>query len=226
MKTELEIVEQVVNPGRQIKVIKYPLRNYHIFNVAEQLAYLIFGIMESDSGNSNAQNSARETRNFWNGWGLIMAEWGHAKLFRDSPWAVMEYEHFVLLPHVNEIKQLGNIKSRRVVYALQHLCRILIGLDSSAMQTWVGPGDIQAATESIGHAELVFKEYWGTGSGSPDDGFDTGIIAPEYAFGELIPDVDLNAGVVYEPSTEQPTKPFPDAPDLPSLAPAPGTTQR
>lgn len=121
MKTELEVVEQVVNAGRQIKVIKYPMRNYHIFQICEQLAYLILGVMESDSGNSKAQNSARETRNFWNGWGLVKAEYKHAEDFRDSPWATMEYEHFILLPHINEIKQLKNIKCRRAVYSMQQL---------------------------------------------------------------------------------------------------------
>jgi len=224
MKTELVIQDQVINPGRQIQCHKRPVRNYHIFQVCEQIAYLILGLMESDSGNSKAQNSARETRNFWNGWTLVKNEWQHAQDFRDSPWGTMEYEHYVLLPTVNEIKQLSNLKVRRVVWALQQFARILIGMDSAQMQTWVGPGDISEAAEALNHCEVVLAEYWGTGQGDSQGGFDTGVIAPEYAVGQLIPDVDMNAGSVWEPSTESPAQP-PDVPDLPSTAPAPGTYQ-
>ena len=223
MKTELKVVQPVIEPGRQINVVPYKVRNYQIHQVAEQLAYLALGIIESDSGNTSAQNSPRETRNFWKGYNLAKLEWENAIAFRDTPTPELEFEEKILLPHANEIKQLKNLKVRRVVQAIQHLARILVGLDSAGLKNGLGPSDIVAGGEAFAHTTKVFEQYWGTGEGNIEEGFSEGLQAPEYAFGELTPDVDLDSGRAFEPSSESPASSFEDVPDQPSTAPAPGT---
>ena len=84
---------------------------------------------------------------------------------------------------------------------------------------------IQKTELLIRQSEKVLLTYFGNGSGDSDKGFDTGVAAPEYAYGQLIPDLDRNAASVWEPSSEMPTAPIADAIDLPSLAPSPGTKQ-
>lgn len=225
MKTELEIVDQVVNPGRKIQVYSHSTRNYLIHQVLEPVVQLMLGLIESDSGNSRAQNSALETRNVWSGWRLVLVEWEQAKEFRDAPHGVMEHQYDILVPTENEILTVANVKVKRLVQQLRHLSEVLMGLDSATMQTWLGPLDIKHIEILLKQSETVLARYFGTGSGSSEDGFDTGVVAPEYAFGQLTPDVDRNASSIHEPSSAVPNSPFADAPDLPSGAPRPGDRQ-
>lgn len=224
MRTEIEIVEQAVNPGRKIKCVSYEVRNYLVHQVAHQVSLLMLGFMESDSGNSKGQSSARETRSLWKGWALVKAEWERLKKHRDAPWAKHEYQFSILIPHVNEIMSTSNIKCQRVCWQLQQLARLLAGLDSAAMQSWVGPAEIREIEEVIVQSEEVLQEYWGTGA-SDKGAFDTGLEMPEYKVGTLVPDLDRNSATVWEPSTEAPVAPYKDAADLPSLAPEPGEKQ-
>lgn len=225
MKTELELVQQVVNPGRKIKVVSYPTRNYLLHQTCEPIVQLALGLIESDSANSMAQNSALETRNFWMGWNLVKVEWAQAKEFRDAPHAVHEMQYDILVPHVNEVMSISNVKCKRVVQQLVHLVRCIVGLDSGRMQTFVGGLDIEKVELLLVQAEKVLLTYFGTGLGDSSKGFDTGLSAPEYAYGQLIPDIDRNAGSVWEPSSEHPVAPVADVADLESLAPAPGSKQ-
>lgn len=225
MKTELEIVDQVVNAGRKIQVYSHSTRNYLMHQVLEPVVQLMIGLIESDSGNSRAQNSALETRNIWAGWNLVLTEWAQAKEFRDSPHGVMEHQYDILVPTENEILTVSNVKVKRMVQQLRHLTSVLVGLDSATMQTWLGPKDIENVEKLLKQTQTVLNRYFGTGEGDAEGGFDTGIAAPEYAFGQLIPDVDRNASSIHEPSSDIPQAPFADAPDLDSIAPKPGTRQ-
>lgn len=224
MRTEIEIVSPVVNPGRKIQCVSYEVRNYLVHQVAHQVSLLMLGFLESDSGNSVGQSSARETRGMWKGWTLVKAEWERLKRHRDAPWAKHEYQFSILVPHVNEIMSANNMKVQRVCWQLQQLARLLAGLDSASMQSWVGPADIGEIEELLLQTEEVLKEYWGTGA-KGEGVFDTGLEMPEYKVGTLIPDLDRNAATVWEPSTEAPVSPYADAPDLESLAPKPGQKQ-
>lgn len=224
MKTELEIVDQAVNPGSKIQVHSYSVRNYLIHQVCEPISQLMLGLIESDSNNSVSQNSARETRTFWAGWELVKLEFTQAKAFRDSPRPDHEYQYDILVPTRNEVLTIGNVKVKRVVQQLAHLVSVLIGMDSSSMQTWLGDKEAGEVEELLSQAEMVFKTYFGTGASSKE-GFDTGVVAPRYAYGQLVPDVDRNASSVWEPSSAQPAAPIGDVADIASGAPRPGTKQ-
>lgn len=224
MKTELEIVDQVINPGSKIQVHSYTTRNYLLHQVCEPLSQLMLGLKESDTNNSMAQNSARETRNFWKGWSLVKLEWGQAKEFRDSPKPVHEQQYDILVPTVNEIMTIGNVKVKRVVTQLRHLVTVLIGLDSANMQTWLSDFEAGEVEVLLAQAEKIFMTYFGDGA-EGEGKFNTGVEAPMYAYGQLSPDVDRNAGSVWEPGTVRPEAPFPDVADTESIAPRPGTRQ-
>ena len=224
MKTELEIVEPVINPGHKIQVGSYSVRNYLIHQVCEPIAQLMLGLIESDSANTSAQNSARETRNVWKGWQLVKLEWEQAKEFRDAPHPLLEDAFDVLVPTVNEVMTIGNVKVKRLVQQLRHLVLVLIGMDSSNAQTWVGSGDITEVEILLAQAEKVIKTYFGTGA-ADKGAFDTGVEAPRYTYGQLSPDVDRNAATHFEPSSAQPASPVKDVADLPSIAPRPGEKQ-
>lgn len=225
MKTELEIVDHVVNAGHKIQVHSYPVRNYLLHQVCEPIAQLMLGLIESDSANSAAQNSARETRNFWKGWELVKLEFSQAKEFRDSPKPAHEFQYDILVPTRNEVLTIGNVKVKRIVQQLAHLIRVLIGLDSASMQTWLGDNEAGEVEELLAQAEKVFVTYMGSGDAG-DGEFDTGVVAPRYSYGQLIPDVDRNASSVWEPSSSQPAAPVGDVPDNPSIAPSPGDRQK
>lgn len=224
MKTELEIVDNVINPGHKIQVHSYPVRNYLLHQVCEPISQLILGIIESDTSNSGAQNSARETRTFWKGWELVKKEFEQAVQFRDSPRPAHEWQYDILVATRNEVMTIGNVKSKRVVQQLSHLISVLIGLDSAAMQTWLGDNEIGEVRELLLQAETVLLNYMGTGAVG-DGAFNTGLEAPRYAYGQLIPDIDRNAASVWEPSSAQPEAPVGDVPDQPSIAPRPGAKQ-
>lgn len=225
MKTELEIVEQVVNPGHKIQVHSYSVRNYLLHQVCEPISQLMLGMIESDSNNSVSQNSGRETRNFWAGWDLVKLEWAQAKAFRDSPRPEHEMQYDILVPTRNEVMMIGNVKIKRVVQQLAHLISVIVGLDSGNMQTWLGDHEAGEVEELLAQAEQVFKTYMGTGE-AQKGAFDTGVKAPRYAYGQLIPDLDRNAASVWEPSSVQPAAAMPDAADLASQAPRPGDKQK
>lgn len=225
MKTELEIVDQVINAGSKIQVHSYSTRNYLLHQVCEPISQLMLGMMESDSNNSMSQNSARETRNFWKGWSLVKLEWAQAKEFRDSPKPVHEHQYDILVPTVNELMSIGNVKVKRVVTQLRHLVTVLIGLDSANMQTWLSDFEGGEVEVLLLQAEKIFNTYFGTGTADSGE-FDTGVEAPMYAYGQLVPDVDRNASSTWEPGTVRPDAPHPDVADGPSVAPAPGTRQQ
>lgn len=222
MKTELQIVEQPVVPGQKIQVTKLSVRNYLVHQVCEPLVQMLLGLVEADSSNSAGQASAREVRNLWKGWGLVKLEWNQAKQFRDAPHAVHEEEFYLLMPTMNEVLTVSNVKSKRLAQQLHHLVRVLIGTDSAKMQTWIGPGDIESVELLLSQAETVLTTYFGTGAGDAGKGFDTGVQAPEYAFGQLIPDIDLDEGTMHEPGSLRPQAPVADVADTESIAPKPG----
>lgn len=224
MKTELEIEDQVINPGHKIKVHSYQVRSYLIHSVCEPISQLMLGLIESDSNNSSSQNSARETRNFWKGWDLVKTEFEQAKAFRDSPKPIYEYSHDILVPTRNEVMTIGNVKVKRVVQQLAHLVSVLLGLDSAKMQTWLGDSESAEVAELLAQCEKVIITYLGTGM-PKEGGFETGLEAPRYAYGQLIPDVDRNSTAIYEPSSAQPAAYKADVPDLPSVAPSAGQKQ-
>lgn len=224
MKTELEIEDQVINPGHKIKVHSYQVRNYLLHQVCEPISQLMIGLIESDTANSAAQNSARETRNFWKGWDLVKLEFEQAKAFRDSPKPIHEYSYDILVPTRNEVMTIGNVKVKRVVQQLSHLISVLVGLDSSNMQTWVGDNEASEVGELLAQCEKVIMTYFGTGA-PKENGFETGVEAPRYAYGQLVPDVDRNSTAIYEPSSAQPAPYKADAADLPSVAPSAGQKQ-
>ena len=224
MKTELEIVEHVVNAGNKIQVHSFPVRNYLLHQVTEPISQLMLGLIESDTSNSASQNSARETRNFWKGWSLVKLEWSQAKEFRDSPKPLHEFQYDILVPTRNEVMTISNVKAKRVVQQLSHLISVLIGLDSASMQTWLGDFEAGEVEVLLAQAEKVIMTYMGSGA-SDENSFDTGVEAPRYAFGQLIPDVDRNSASIWEPSSSQPAAPVGDVPDSPSIAPGPGDRQ-
>jgi hypothetical protein len=225
MKTELEIKDHVINPGSKIQVHSFPTRNYLLHQVCEPISQLMLGLIESDSGNSVAQNSARETRNVWKGWELVKLEWKQAKEFRDAPKPIHEQQYDILVPTVNEVLTIQNVKVKRIVQQLRHLVMVLLGLDAASMQTWLSDFESGEVEILLAQAEKVILTYFGTGA--VDKGaFNTGVEAPRYSYGQLIPDVDRNAGSMWEPSSSAPEAPVPDVADTPSIAPAPGDKQK
>jgi hypothetical protein len=224
MKTELEIVQDVVAPGNKVKVVNRPFRNYLLHQIAVPAAQMILGIIESDSANSSSQNSPRETRNLWNAFSLIELERANGQAFRDAPHAVHELEHVLLTPHANEIMTIGNIKCQRLAYQLNNFIQVIAGLDSNKMQTHISDADFEAIDELIAQMKKVMTDYWGTGV-KEGETFDNGLVAPEYAYGQVIPDFDRNAVLVHEPSSSMAAPAIPDVPDAPSIAPNPGTLQ-
>jgi hypothetical protein len=224
MIQEIELEAPVINPGNKIKAHSFQLRNYLVASVCEPISQLMFGLIKSDTANSSAQNSARETRNFWLGWESVKTEFSHAKEFRDSPKPMHEYSYDIIVPTRNEVMTIGNLKVKRVVQQLSHLVSVLIGLDSSNMQTWVGDSETKEIEELLLQCEKVLMTYLGTGI-PKDSGYETGIEVPRYAYGQLVPDVDRNNTAIYEPSSAMPTPSTPDAADLPSIAPASGQKQ-
>lgn len=221
--TELEVVPHVINPGRQIQCHAFNVRNHYLHRVLMPASRLIIGLMESDSNNSFSQNSARETRNAWVGWQVVRAEWEHAKKYRDAPHGGNEVEHQLLLPTPNEMASIPNMKIQAVCDTLKNFCAVVYSLDSNAMQSWVGPGDIDDVEACIAEVEDAMLRYLGTGAGDAQSGFDVGMRVPLYNYGVLKPDLDLDSRHLHEPSTERPKSPYPDFPDLPSTAPRPGT---
>jgi len=224
MKTELLIEEPSVNAGAKIRVLSLSTRNFLVHQVCEPIAQLMIGLVESDSNNSSSQNSARETRNVWRGWELVKLEWEQAKQFRDSPRPVYEYQYDILVPTNNEVLTIGNVKVKRVVQQLAHLVSVLIGLDSANMQTWLGNAEIGEVDELLAQAEKVIMLYMGTGA-ADKGAFATGVDAPRYSYGQLVPDIDRNASSTWEPSSASPAAPIADVPDVESIAPASGSKQ-
>lgn len=221
--TELEVVEHKINPGNKIQCHDYICRNYYLQRILKPAAQLILGMMESDSGNSFAQSSARETRNFWFGWNVVREEWKAALKNRDNPHGSLEGEYHILLPTPNEMASISNMKVSNVCDAIRQFCSVVWGLDSNNMQTWVGPGDIDNVEVCMQEVEDCMFRYLGTGQGSAASGFDTGLVVPQYAYGTLSPDLDMDSRHKYEPSTGMPRGPVPDSPDTPSPAPRPGS---
>lgn len=216
--TEQEIVEPVVEGGNKIQTLALPIQNYNLAQPVQLAADLIKGCLESDSANSRAQISNNDAKMMERGWAMVLKEIALAVQFKDLVKGRHERQHFLTVPHDNEVKACSNIPVRRFCEALLNFVYVGIGTDESTMQHWVsmdGEADIKASAD---HVTTILNTYILPGEGR--------LTAPVYPTGVLLPSSNLGAAYVREPGTSVPPAGLKDVPDGASVAPAPGSTQQ
>lgn len=214
MLTEVNVVDLPLKGGKKIKAHEYKARNFRLQKGQYILSKLQVLAQEKDSSNSYTGSKARETRNFWIGWGNFKQALRRASKYKDAPQGVVELEFDILIPTMESIKEMRNAKFQSISEEFYFLQAVLVSLDSNNMQTWLEPSDEEELWEAVRVVEEIMYETIGSGEKEGDADPDTGVtqynggaqVANFSQVGRLVPSLDNDAARYEEPSRAAPMR--------------------
>lgn len=210
MITELEVEKMEIVGGRKIKVNEYNIRQTRLHHVLTQVARLMLSNLEGTSNDTAARVSAHDVSDFYAQWGICKNRLDFAFENRDSFGGSHDIARVVLLPTYNELATVRNVKLQAVLDEIMTAANVILSVDSAGFQMDLDSTDYQKIKAAFEVVDKVI-EYWMGAVG--DDA--RGVFAPAYErTGQLMPDVDMNAAKVLEPSADMRAPKLPDTPDV------------
>ena len=211
MKTELNIKEHVVVPGKKIDVLSYPVRNFRLHLMLKNASKTLLGLLENQSGNMQASLVPRNVRQQWLALEMVKVEIQFAKDHNDPAEMSHERAYKIYLMEPNQLMEMQNSKQQRVAMELEHFAQIVLSVDSANAQGNVSDSDFGEIESQLKAVEDAMIIWLGTGA----DNSNTGLAVPFYKhLGQVIPDVDADYAAVLEPSKSMPKAHIPDVADV------------
>lgn len=209
MKTELEVEVMPVTGGRKIRVNEYNIRQFRLHHVLTQISRLMLSNLEGTSNDTAARVSAHDISDFWAQWEICKNRLEFAFTNRDSFGGSHDIARVILLPTYNELATVRNVKLQAVLDEIMIACQVILSVDSAGFQMDLDVVDFEKIKASFEVVTTVI-EYWMGATGDEK----RGVFSPAYErTGVLVPDVDMNAAKVLEPSAGLRAPKIPDAPD-------------
>ena len=210
MKTELQIVEEVIRPGQKIKGVKYSVSNFRLNQIIVPMSRLLFWFLESDSNNTSTIVKPRDVRRIRQVWDVAKRELAFAMEHNDQHAGSREYDYAVALPHSSEIQRIQNAKLQKILSEMFVTARVICTVDSARTQGFISPEDHDEIATLMKTVDDAMDIWIGAGKDASDIG------SPYPAFeemGQLVPDTDLGFAAIAEPSREGVPSKLPDVPD-------------
>jgi len=196
MKTELVVEAMDIKPGRKIMCNEYNIRQFRLHHVLTQISRLMISNLEGTSNDTAARVSAHDISDFWAQWEICKNRLDFAFENRDAFGGSHDIARKILLPTYNELATVRNVKLQAILDEVMVACTVILSVDSAGFQMDLDVVDYEKVKASF---EVVTKviEYWMGQTGDEK----RGVFAPAYErTGVLVPDVDLNAATILEPS--------------------------